>query len=425
MRPFEIYLPVFSLIAICILGGVSGFNALVDPYGMLGSPLYQGFNVVKPEQGRDEPAYKIHRVTQIRPRGLILGASNSDIGLDPRHKGWDVKPVYNFSIGRNSISTAYLFLLHAAASEMPRQIILSIDLAMFNSAHQDVFGIDKASLIVTETGEKNPDYSLANIYATVFSIDMLKSSVRTVIANYRENLAQGEYEPLIGDYGLMNPDRFTIGKWWTYRSLFLGRVTEQVQKFWAPVDQMKAIDNWPDSTAFDAYRNVLRMACEQNIDLRIVISPSHAYMYEATRLAGLWPVWEQWKRAIVQVTASESGKYGCAPFPVWDFSNYDDTATEVIAVSNSPDKASRWYLDAVHYRKQLGDKMLDRVFAANGSVGSDLPGVRLDQVDLDEHFTNIRKLAEFYRTEHAEEVAIVADTVSAAMQMEPTDAGQN
>ncbi len=48
--------------------------------------------------------------------------------------------------------------------------------------------------------------------------------------------------------------------------------------------------------------------CQQNdIDLKVFMSPTHATQYEAIAVSRLWSTFEQWKREIVKINYSRLG----------------------------------------------------------------------------------------------------------------------
>jgi len=410
MRTERNYLAVFLFIAIAVPATVAGINWFVDPYGFFNSPVVSGVNALKPEMGFHEKELKAHRVTTLRPDGLILGASTSDVGLDPANSGWKAKQTYNLAVGQGSILLAQQFLQHAASFAAPRQVVLGLELAMFNPNLQVVKGLTPSSLAVNAQGERNRDYSPLNFYAKALSLDMLRSSVATAAVN-RGKPAPMADQRAIGEFGQMNPASFPVNKWKVYPQRFQPRIAEHVRNYWAPIDQFVAIKEFSGTAPFAALEHILRMACEQDIDMHIVLSPVHAYIPEAKRLAGLWGLWERWIKAIVLLSEEVASRNDCRAVPVWDFSGYNDITTEVIPRSSKAALAPHWYWDAVHYKKPAGDKLLKRIFSGQQDPDYADFGVRLTSANVDQHLARTRKLAESYRKSHATEVQLVAATV--------------
>jgi hypothetical protein len=78
-----------------------------------------------------------------------------------------------------------------------------------------------------------------------------------------------------------------------------------------------------------------------------------------------------WKRSLVAAAADTTHAYPGAPRPVvWDFAAYSRHATLPVP-DTAKDEAARWYWEAGHFKKELGDVMLATMFAPPGSKVSD------------------------------------------------------
>jgi len=416
MKSHRSYLYIFFCLALIVPGLVATVNVAIDPYGYFGTRLVPGFNILKPELGLHEKELKVHLLTTLRPDGLILGASTSDVGLDPEHRGWTANTVYNLSAGQSSISLARHLLLHAMEFQVPKQVVLGLDMSMFNPSQQIAEGINPASLAVLPNGERNRDYLTLNYYGYAFSLDMLNSARTTLRAN-RENpsVIPAEYEPQISSTGQMNPKSFPQNRWKTYRQRFQRMVGRHVNVFWAPLDPFRQLDDFQTDPTFGAYQDILQIACKNNIELQIVLSPMHAYLLEAQEATELTAVWERWKSAVV---LSASSQEGCEPFPVWDFSGYNSITTEIIAQSREETEMPAWYWDPVHYTTEVGDIMLNRVFGIIGADDRYDFGVQLTADNLSAQISLTRQKAVAYRSDRPDEVAVVNQTVLNSLKTE-------
>jgi len=67
----------------------------------------------------------------------------------------------------------------------------------------------------------------------------------------------------------------------------------------------------------------------------------------------------------------------------------------------------RWYWECSHYRKELGDLILDRIFdhRAEGRTVPEDFGVLLTPANIEAHLARIREEQARYRTSHPEDVA--------------------
>jgi len=154
---------------------------------------------------------------------------------------------------------------------------------------------------------------------------------------------------------------------------------------------------------------IIEIARRDNIDLRLFISPSHAYEWEALRAAGLWPTFEEWKRRLVRLLAQDARRYpGASPIALWDFSGYDTIDSEPIPAPGDVQTRMRWYWEASHFTVATGALILDRVFAdspASPFAGPADFGVRITESNIEEHLKQVRADRERYRQTHGAEVA--------------------
>jgi hypothetical protein len=415
MQNRQTYIIIIALVSLSLSAIVGAVNWVVDPYGLFKSPIELA--LVKPEIYNYERELKVHSVTQQRANGLVLGASTSSVGLDPAHPGWKADRVYNMAVGQASISTAYMFLLHASKFEMPIQVVLGVELAMFNPALQNLVGLAPDALAAKENGEPNSEYSAKKYYGKLLSRSMLWSSVTSIMATLKNKSPNNISIHLVGDDGLLNSEALEYKSWKTWRKHFQLNVKNHIVRFWAKFDGGQTQNDLYASKSFDAYRNIIRFACENDIDLYIVVSPVHAYLAEAVRFAGLQPVWGYWQESLVIDADAEAQKYGCEPFPVWDFSGYNDITTETIPASVKPEDAPRWYWDSAHYKKEAGDRVLERIF----SGGSDDYGfgVRIDRHNIKKHLSDTQISGAQYARGHIEEVEAVRETAQSNSEILP------
>ncbi|MBI3796729.1 MAG: hypothetical protein HY268_07150 [Deltaproteobacteria bacterium] len=110
-------------------------------------------------------------------------------------------------------------------------------------------------------------------------------------------------------------------------------------------------------------RSIVKQCRTEGINLYLFITPSHARDLEAIRVLGLYPLFEQWKRDMVNVLAAEAAQHpGEQPIPLWDFSGYNTLTTEDVPSAAEKGKPMQWYWESSHFKKELGDLVLDRLF---------------------------------------------------------------
>jgi len=151
---------------------------------------------------------------------------------------------------------------------------------------------------------------------------------------------------------------------------------------------------------------------KRNIDFRIAISPSHARQFETIAAKGIWLLFEDWKRHLVNINYEEADRLGKQPFPLWDFSGYNSLTTEPVPPVNDGLTEMCWYWESSHYKKELGDLVQDRIFGYNHpdrQLPSDF-GTLLTPETIEPHLatvrTNRRQWQEAFPEDAAEIVAL-------------------
>jgi hypothetical protein len=149
----------------------------------------------------------------------------------------------------------------------------------------------------------------------------------------------------------------------------------------------------------------------------MIFGPLHAYIVETRRAIGLQDDYDRMVRGVIQIVAAESAKYPHAPaIAVWDFGGYNSITTEEVppAGDQSP---MRWYMDPVHYRPELGNLILDRVFATSNQA-QEVPkdfGVRLTPQNVEAVLARMRDDGAQYRVSHLGAIAMIQATVRTAI----------
>ena len=127
---------------------------------------------------------------------------------------------------------------------------------------------------------------------------------------------------------------------------------------------------------------------------QVVIYPYHGHLLEICRTTGLWPLFEDWKRKLTDLVATEGGSQAV----LWDFSGYHQYAVERVPKRGDRTTAVRWYWEAGHFKSTLGHEVLQRMF---GRDASDF-GVILTPETIDEQLRSAHTAGDKYRTENAE-----------------------
>ena len=388
---FHTYLKTVALVTSLMILLAIGINRLIDPYALFNGPSIEGINANKQAFGSHLRMSKAAAIRHFRPRAIVLGTSRGESGIDPQHPGWSSKPVYNLSLSGGNIYEAYRYLQHANTLEPVRQIVLMLDFFMFNAINNsEEADFDEKRLAVSFEGKFQSGFS--DQITTLHSLDALFDSLHTV------RLQHVDYVYRQDGFRFRKPTRRSGGQ----RAVFLDLEKNYYKKSYENFNFQ-----YGERNNLEIYRQLIQLACSDEIDLRIIIPPSHARLFETTAAKGIWPMFEQWKRQLVEINEEEAQRLNANPFPIWDFSGYNSLTTEPVPSLGDNQTEMRWHWESSHYKKELGDLVLDRIFEyirPDHSLPDDF-GMLLTTESINAHLQQIREDREQWRTTYPEDAA--------------------
>src|SRR5689334_9919350 len=137
---------------VLLVAVIAAFNALVDPYHVIGTPRLAGLNAAKPEAVTHTQLAKDYLIGRIKPAGLLLGTSKVDLGIDPRSPFWpeDARPAFNYGVPGSSIHGALANLHRAVALGTVHRALVVLEFDDF----MKLPSTDKAAAVLTPTAIK-------------------------------------------------------------------------------------------------------------------------------------------------------------------------------------------------------------------------------------------------------------------------------
>ncbi len=368
-----------SVVMICIIV----LNVVIDPFNIYHDKVIHSLNNIKPGALRQIRFIKAEAASVIRPEIVFLGTSRTHEGLRCDHASFAGKRCANLGLHGSSMYELYRYFQHAAAIHRPETVIVGIDFFSFNQNHDTNNHFSDGLLKVSEAGEpQNPGY-LAHRIKLAMSIDSLKYSRRTINKSRSVPVKPSGKSETSPDF-----------ESWKHQ------IQGYLDEIWFPKKKphytlLPASDT--DSMLY-YLRLMIREAYNNNVKLYLVISPSHAWLWEALDAAGLWPDFESWKIQLVSISEAEAEKSGRKPYPVWDFSGYNSITT-----SRSPGMrqgTNKWYSDPSHYKHITGDMLISRVLEnGNAAIPKDF-GFRLTSGNVHRYMALTRSLKMRYRKQH-------------------------
>ena len=391
MKSYSLYLKTYSIFLIFSLISFSIFNILVDYQRIFRVAEIPRFNQKKPFA--DNWPYwmetlrrrKVREIEQGDYNTIILGSSRVMTGLDPRHRGFGDRSVYNAGLQLSNMYETYQVFKFAREHLNLEQVVLELSLSDFSAQRTEVFDFNRSKFA-------GPKYLPLQTIETL-SLENLDYSLKTIKFNLSgRNIASDPYEFIQGfrvrtnEYNLNHRQRFN-----EYALGFLGA------------------DGYP---GFEYSQNKLKLfrklvaECQKNkIKLYLFISPVHARQLELMRVSGIFPVFEQWKRDLVNIMVQEQAKNPKNSLILWDFSGYNSMTTEAIPAANSRAQMT-WYLESSHYKKELGNLVLDRVLSYP-KIPPHFPqdfGVIIHPDNIEAHLMNIRNDSGGYHQQYPQEI---------------------
>jgi len=394
----------YLLLVLILLAGLSAaaiaFNVGVDPYAL------EAAKTGKLDTGerRSGAAYrKAVHARHANARTVILGTSRAATGVPNDHAAFteQQRPVINLALGAAGIEQTRLFLIHAHSTSPLRAAIVGLDLEAF--LDDDRTDIDAGLL----AGNPESQPALIAWLRTNVSLATLGASVRQHFGIELGNLADSSDATAGRDDTENEGQRIDI--WTTEFWNFHGRLP-------ALFPGSGTRSNWSNDAArqaaMTAFRELLRYARREGIELRLFISPVHARYLDWYRRVGWWPLYEAWKRGLVTEIEREAHEHPEGkPFVLWDMSGFRGPAAEAVPRLNDATSRMQWYLETSHYNTKLGARILDIVMG-NAALDEDWPVVRIDTRNVNAHLLRLYADADAWREANPGETGNVAAMVA-------------
>lgn len=375
-KSFKRYIAAFLIIISLGLALMAAFTLVVDPAGVYGYVDIEGFNHEKTELMEGGGRYD--KGVALLSGGydtVVLGTSRAEIGIDPLSPYFGGRKVYNAGLlGSTFYEVERAFDLALSSGEV-KTVLLSLDFFNFLTDMKGVADFYQSAF--SDGG------GVSNL-TRLISVNELQRSFDTVKEN--KNGRRADYT-LLGykkDMEFNRPGKERRGFMGILRSSF-------IKKSFYIRDTYT-----PEPTAL--FRKVVKRARDSGVELKIFISPVHAFQLEIMRVSGAYPEFERWKRELTSVLAEDaSSNPGGEPFALWDFSGYNAVNSENFGATEDPETEMRWYWEPSHYRSELGELILMRLFGGEEERGAgSVPagngfGVRIESGNIEAHLLALRR----------------------------------
>ena len=398
MNDYIKFLIIFFLSVGQVLLVIVGFNWWVDPYGVFHPAEY---NPKKPVwMSKQLRLAKAYRLKQLKPQGIVMGTSSSQLGVDPDHPGWDkdVYPRYNLALPGANMYETLRYFQHSNAVNPPRQILIGLDFIVFNIFFPLSDDFNESHMVVSREG-KAQDHSLYNLTLTLLSLSAIKASQEKLFYRGKgTHFLNGREIPHKKNLGSRNN-----------RSAMIGSATKYISRLLMPPPSHRfcLYDEMGNGSNFQYLRKVLETSKRNGSDVRLFIQPAHAYLLELLRILGMVKDYEKWQYELIALVEDVNERYPeSRETPLWDFGGYNSVTMTEVPPPENPNRLMRWYGDIGHYDKTLGDLIQDRIFSFN-QAGRVIPedfGVQISSENIDRHQTLQKNKQREYTQTYQEDI---------------------
>ncbi len=358
------YLKLFlSLTALLVLA-VGAINFVVDPCGIYHAGKAWDWTRSRPEILEVAFINKAYGVETAQADILLLGNSRVAQGLDP-HSAALPAHAYNLGIPGSGMVEQWRYLQHAGAAHMPTTVVLGIDIENFGADRKNKPMFSDDRLLVQADGRPTSFLSrfFADIGPTLFSFSTLQFSYKTLRASKALDLKF--------------PDGYEENAPRIFEQMDLASRVLAANKAW--VDGTEIADyrlKNGRAPQMEAFAKIVAYCQQHNIRLLVFVQPLHAALLD--KLTDNWPRYADWMRTIAaQTTTAE----------LWDFSSYSSISTEPFPLPTDKMNGMHFYWEGSHYRKIVGDLVLQRLFAGTGPADF---GLRVTSANVEQDLSRLQ-----------------------------------
>lgn len=378
MRSWHAYLRWTLATVFLVVGAVGGLNALIDPLGVFGAPRIAGVNAIKPYLDHHRELARWAAARRVCADTAIFGSSRAEIGFDPenaslRRRGMSA---FNHAIPgtRADMSLRQLGWLQAAGCA-PGTVILGVEFF-------DFLGGTPARADAVPGPQPAPRPGWRFLAESVFSINGLRDSLAAVMqqrARHPASVTERGFNPLDNYVAEVEQAGHYV--------LFRQRAEENVHSWLRKPPRLRPEGGGlsDDERILDA---ILARMAGSGASVHLVIYPYHAQIRMMLERLGLGDLFAEWKRLVFALAARHAAG---GRVEVWDFSGVAPETLEAIPARGDRRTHLKYYWEAGHFKKALGDRMIARMLGEENGFGRKLGAGDIDRW-LDEDRARVRAL---------------------------------
>ncbi len=413
------FLIIFFLSVSQVLLLIAAINWWVDPYGIFHPDEYNPQKSIwMSKQLRLAKAYKLK---QLKPQGIVMGTSSSQLGIDPEHPAWNksVYPRYNAGLPGASPYETLRYFQHSQAVSPPRQILIGLDFVVFNLFYPLSDDFKESHMVVSPEGSSK-DHLYDNFSVTLLSLSAFKASQKKLFYRGKgTHYSNGRVIPEENEGASRNS-----------HLALMNSATSFVPKLLMPPPGHRfcLYDEMGSNYNFLYLRKILTIAKENGADVRLFIQPTHVYLLEVLRILGMTEDYKNWQKELINLVEDINNKYSkTRAFPLWHFGGYNSVTMTEVPPAETPNRSMLWYWDIGHYNKNLGDLIQDRIFSFHqpGRLVPDDFGIQISSKNIARHHSTQKiKQGEYIKTYPKDIKELIERVNSVKKNIRPSNCNQ-
>lgn len=337
------------------------FNWIINPYNIYRPPLLK--------QAKQKPLVSTHlrlakamAIQWKKPQYLILGSSTAETGLNPTMTAWKQGEVYNLGLSGANIYEAMRYLQHAQSIRPLKKVILAVNFFMFNAYVDNRNDFDESLLNVDVNNKKNP-FSINHLFITLLSYDAIQASLETLKNQDKKSAFKAN-----GQLHLKYREE-QINSLKGYKNNFLYTEHFNSSSLLPPPKKIFSFNNpEKDIDTMKYMQQIIHLCEKKHTELILVIAPEHIRLTETYKLLGLWNLYEQWQKNLVQMITLHNKKYPHFQYRVWGFNTLNEFTTEKLPEKDDSQTKMQWFWDPYHFKSELGNLILTSLLKQQDST---------------------------------------------------------
>lgn len=384
------YVTILAGASALMAGAVVLLNYHVDPY------LTHQWNTpqlreLRPGSEKLSAWGKTYALARFQPGIVYVGNSRTELGLPTRSALFGGRNVFNGGLSGASLGDAIAMVRHANAVSRLETVVWGIDAPSFS---MDIGNTDFDRDLVAGDRFYLARRGLIDMKRAL-TTDMTMDSIRLL----RGTFGRTCHSSLV--FHGQRDDACVLDRidgWGGTGKAVVPRLREFMRGAGPTAEAMSALDN------------SVAGLCRSGAKVRLYVNPTHAMTVDALYRAGKWAAMEAWQGRLAGLGQRHRAA-GC-DVRIFDFSGFNSITTEAIPqASGSYDMMYYW--ETSHYRVNVGEMVLNRMFGRGDGVPADF-GVELTPAAVAAHLAGQRAARDHYHLVRPLESRMVVDVVAEA-----------